>query len=144
MPNKRIPMRRIEEVLRLNYQGHSNRDISRRTGISRPTVSEYLQKAQKKGITWPLPENMDNQTLENLLFPPAPVSQPAVVIPKWEDITLELQKHHHLTLQLLWIEYKEQNPNELSYSTFCARYKAWKKKSEVVMHFEHRAGEKFF
>lgn len=137
-------MRRIEEVLRLNYQGHSNRDISRRTGISRPTVSEYLQKAQIKGITWPLPENMDNQTLENLLFPPAPVSQPTVAVPNWEDITVELHKHHHLTLQLLWFEYKEQNPNGFSYSTFCARYRKWKKKNEVVMHFEHRAGEKFF
>ena len=47
----------------------------------------------------------------------------APILPNWEDIAREIQTHHHLTLQLLWFEYKEQNPNGLSYSRFCARYR---------------------
>ena len=137
-------MRYIEEVLRLKDQGLSNRDISRRTGISRPAVSEYLKKAENKGITWPIPQDMDSQTLEQLLFPSASASARSAVIPNWSDIATELQAHHHLTLQLLWLEYKEQNPDGLSYSWFCHCYRTWKKKNDVVMHFEHRGGEKFF
>ncbi len=144
MPNRRLPMRYIEEVLRLKDQGLSNRDISRRTGISRPAVSEYLKKAENKGITWPIPQDMDSQTLEQLLFPSASASARSAVIPNWSDIATELQAHHHLTVQLLWLEYKEQNPDGLSYSWFCHCYRTWKKKNDVVMHFEHRGGEKFF
>ena len=132
MPNRRLPMRCIEEVLRLKNQGLSKRDISRRTGISRPAVSGYLQKAENIGITWPIPKDMDSRTLEQLLFPSASASARAVVIPNWEDITTELQKHHHLTLQLLWLEYKEQHPDGLSYSRFCACYRTWKKKNDIT------------
>ena len=101
MPNRRLPMRCIEEVLRLKDRDLSNRDISRRTGIFRPAVSEYLKKAENKGITWPIPQNMDSQTLEQLLFPSASASARSAVIPNWSDIATELQAHHHLTVQLL-------------------------------------------
>ncbi len=137
-------MRNVEEVLRLSAQGQSIREISRIMGISRPSVATYLQKAKEKEITWPLPDGMNARALEKLLFPSADSPTKTLILPNWEEVAKEMQKHHHLTLQLLWFEYKEQNPNGLSYSRFCARFREWKKKDEVVMHFEHRAGEKFF
>ena len=137
-------MRNVEEVLRLYSQGQSVREISRNMGMSRPTIVRYLKKAQEKEITWPLPDGMDGQALEQLLFPSADSSKKTPVVPSWSEMAIELQAHHHLTLQLCWREYREQHPNGLSYSRFCSRYRTWKKKNEVVMHFEHRAGEKFF
>ena len=137
-------MRNVEEVLRLNAQGQSAREISGNTGMSRPSVATYLQKAKEKEIAWPLPDGMDAKALEQLLFPSPGSSDRTPAVPNWSEIATELQAHHHLTLQLLWLEFKEQNPNGLSYSRFCARYRDWKKKSEVVMYFEHRGGEKFF
>ncbi len=61
-------MRKIEEVLRLSAQGKSVRVISRDTGMSRTTVTRYLEKAAEHEIGWPLPAGMDVQALEQLLF----------------------------------------------------------------------------
>jgi hypothetical protein len=53
-------MRKIKEVLRLNASGMSNRKIARSCGISRPTVGEYLQRASRAGVAWPLPEELND------------------------------------------------------------------------------------
>ena len=51
MPAKRLSMRKIKEVLRLKWaQGLSNRRIAASSGIGRPTVSEYLRRAEEAGI----------------------------------------------------------------------------------------------
>ncbi|WP_371525264.1 helix-turn-helix domain-containing protein, partial [Ferrimicrobium acidiphilum] len=54
-------MRKAEEVLRLGAQGKHVREISRSTGMSRTTVTRYLEKAAEHEIGWPLPEGMDVQ-----------------------------------------------------------------------------------
>ena len=56
MPAKRLSMRKIREVLRLKWAaGMSNRRIAASCGVSRPTVSEYLRRAEAAGLSWPLP-----------------------------------------------------------------------------------------
>jgi len=37
----------------------------------------------------------------------------------------QLQTHKHLTLQLLWEEYRETQPDGYGYSRFCELYRAW-------------------
>jgi len=64
-------------------------------------------------------------------------------MPDWNYIHIELRKKA-VTLQLLWIEYREQFPEGLGYSQFCNLYSAWRKKVDVVMRQHHRAGEKMF
>ncbi|WP_298339469.1 helix-turn-helix domain-containing protein [Ferrimicrobium sp.] len=44
-------MRKIEEILRLSAQGKSARAISRDTGVSRPSVAAYLEKAAEHEIS---------------------------------------------------------------------------------------------
>jgi len=57
MPGKRLSMRRIKEVLRLAWEaGFSSRMIAESCGIGRTTVREYLQRAKRAGLGWPLPE----------------------------------------------------------------------------------------
>ena len=66
-------MRKIREVLRLKWAaGMSNRRIAASCGVSRPTVSEYLRRAESAGLTWPLPADASDARLERLLFPPPP------------------------------------------------------------------------
>lgn len=58
-------MRKIREVLRLKLErGLSNRQIGLSCSIGRTTVQEYLERASKAGLTWPLPENLDDNTIE--------------------------------------------------------------------------------
>jgi transposase len=73
MPAKRLSMRKIKEVLRLKWErGLSNRQIAAACGVSRPTVSEYLRRTVEAGLSWPLPADLDEAHLEQLLFPPPP------------------------------------------------------------------------
>lgn len=45
---------------------------------------------------------------------------------------------------LLWIEYKELNPNGYSYSQFCRLYRDSRRHLDVAMRQVHKAGEKLF
>ena len=62
LSGKRLSMRTIKEVLRLKLAcGLSDRQVARSCSIGRATVSEYLRRAEKAGLNWPLPEGMDTK-----------------------------------------------------------------------------------
>jgi hypothetical protein len=70
MANRRLSLRKIKEVLRLHKEiGLSERQIAKSCGISRSTVKDYLHRVQRAGLSWPLPSDLDDAQLENLLFP---------------------------------------------------------------------------
>lgn len=59
MPNGRIDMRKIRQVLCLNFDNQlSKRAIARSLGISRDVISDYLPRALAAKLTWPLPASM--------------------------------------------------------------------------------------
>jgi transposase len=138
-------MRKIREVLRLKYEcGQSIRDISISCCVGKSTVSDYLLRASAAGITWPLPADMDDTVLEQMLFPSATgTSRRNRFIPDWTEVHREL-KRKGVTLALLWHEYKSKNPEGYQYSWFCHQYAEWVGKIDLVMRQEHRAGEKLF
>ena len=145
MPKKRLSMRKIREVLRLKHEFHrSNRDIGDSCGIGSSTVSDYLQRARMAGLDWPLPDHLDDASLERLLFPPATPRAGSRFIPDFQKVHTELQSRKQVTLNLLWQEYKEQHPDGYQYSWFCKSYREWASRLDVVMRHEHRAGEKLF
>lgn len=136
-------MRKIREVLRLKFAaGLSARRIALSVDASRSAVSECLQRAQAAGITWPLPAELDDAQLEARLYPPKPHAL-AIVLPDFAEIQRELSQAG-VTRELLWREYKTQQPGGLGYTAFCVRYRRWLKSADPVMRFEHRAGEKLF
>ena len=49
-----------------------------------------------------------------------------------------------MTLMLLWVEYREEHPDGYEYSQFCQLYRDWRKKLDVTMRQDHKAGEKMF
>ena len=145
MAGRRLSMRKIKEVLRLKFQyGHSNKQIAQSCNIARSTVREYLNRAGKAGVTWPLDPSLDDASLEKTLFPPQPLlpSSPRTM-PPMEYLHQELRRKG-VTLQLLWHEYKQANPEGYQYSQFCELYRQWAKKLDVTLRQEHRAGEKLF
>ena len=55
MPQERLSMRKIREVLRLRWeQGLSHRQIVASCRLGQGTVAEYLRRASAAGLTWPL------------------------------------------------------------------------------------------
>ncbi|CAO0823444.1 hypothetical protein DFAR_3710002 [Desulfarculales bacterium] len=74
MSAERLSMRKITEVLRLKHEaGCGNRDIAKSCGIGRTTVSRYLHRAARVGLSWALPTSLDETPLERLLFSPPPL-----------------------------------------------------------------------
>ncbi|MDQ6614293.1 MAG: IS21 family transposase [Actinomycetota bacterium] len=138
-------MRRIHEVLRLKAAGMSNRDIAAATAVSKTTVNEYLCRAQAAGIAWPLPEGMDEEALEAALFPPPSAALAAArPVPQWREVHRELKAGRHVTLRLLWLEWRESNPGGWGYSQFCWHYQRWLAAQDVVMRLDWPAGERMF
>jgi transposase len=139
-------MRKLKEVLRLHSLGLSQHQIAHSCSVSQSTVHEYVSAAQAAGVRWPLPENWDEQQIGQALFPQRPASSvwrkhPE---PEWTKIHEDLQTHKDLTLQLVWQEGRESNPDGYGYSRFCDLYRRWLKKLDLVLRQEHRAGEKMF
>lgn len=138
-------MRKIGEVLRLRAAGLSIPDIARSVGIGRTTVYEYLARAEAAALGWPLPPELDEATVEATLFPPATAALVASrPLPDWRSVHRELKKHQHVTLRLLWLEWRESHPEGWGYSQFCLRYHDWLGLQDVVMRLEYAAGERCF
>ncbi len=145
MAAQRISMRKIKDILRLFHQARmSRRRIAACLSLSRDTVSKTLIRAEAAGLSWPLPDGLDEDALERLLYPPAQI-QPGGMrpVPDWAEVHREL-KRKSVTLMLLWQEYKALHPDGYQYSWFCELYRTWRKKIDLVMRQEHRAGEKLF
>lgn len=144
MPAERISMRKIREVLRLSLGGSmSARAVAQRCGMGRTAVREYVQRATRAGLSWPLPEGLADDALEALLFPPAAPAEGDRPLPDWQGVHDAL-KGKGVTLYLLWEEYRALHPAGYGYSRFCDLYRDWAGAKPVWMRQEHKAGEKLF
>jgi transposase len=145
MSRKREPVRRIKEVLRLAYlEALSERQIALGANMKKTTVHDYLLRAKRASVTWSAVQSMDEDGLERLLFP-TETSKVEVgrVLPDWGHIHTELRRKH-VTLQLLWEEYRLEHPQGYSYSRFCELYQHFAGTVELSMRQMHRAGDKAF
>ena len=148
MANRRLPVRKIKEILRLKYAcGLSKREIARSCNVARSTVADYLMRARAAGVNWPEAAELTETQLEARLFPtehlPSSVHRPP---PDCEYIYDQLRRYRNvnLTLTQLWLEYKEKHPDGYQYTQFCEYYRRWRGKLDYCMRQEHRAGEKVF
>ena len=138
-------MRKVRDALRLAAQGLSRRQVGASLGVPFTTVADHLRRAEAAGLGWPLPEGMSDSELEAALFPKVPVAPPPDrPVPDWKSVHKELRRKG-VTLMLLWLEYKEANPEGgYSYSQFCHHYRTFRGRVDLVMRQDHRAGEKLF
>jgi transposase len=145
MPAERIAMRQVRDVLRLKAAGVSGNEIARRVGVAPSTVRLTLKRLAVAGLSWPLPAELTDTVLEVQLFTGAGKKQGhrRRAEPDWVAVHREL-KRKHVTLQILWDEYIEQNPDGYRYSRFCELYRAWAARVPVTMRQTHAGGDKLF
>ena len=146
MPEEALSMRKIREVLRLSALGLAQHQIALSCSIVQSTVHKYLKLAQAANLSWPLPENLSDQKLDELLFgerrdPPSRRIHPP---PDFAAIHKELQSHKDLTLELLWQEYKKADATGYGYSRFCDLYREWSQAQKITLRQHHNPGEKMF
>jgi transposase len=144
MARPRTAMRYIREALRLFYEGGlSHRQVAVSLRIAATTVRRYLDRAEAAGLGWPLPDGLDDAALERALFSPiAPKTVPRPA-PDFGWVHRELRRKG-VTLELLWMEYKQAYLDGYQYSRFCWLYRQWAGRVDLVMRHQHRAGDKLF
>ena len=152
MPRRKMDSKTIREILRLKSLNLSVSKISQSTKASVGSVHGLhglIHKAEKAGLKWPLSPEIDDQTLEEVLYPrPEMAVFEGKALPDFSDIEKELTKKG-VTRQRLWEEYveayEEQGKDYYSYTRFCELLGQWCKKNRLPsMRQIYKAGEKCF
>jgi transposase len=134
----------VFEALRLVFdQGRSQREAGRALGLPQSTINEYLRRFRASGLPWPLAPDADEVIVAARLFTDHTPPTGARPMPDWPTIHAEL-KRKGVTLQLLWIEYKQREPDGYQYTQFCRHYHAWADTLAPALRQVHIAGEKCF
>ena len=140
----RVSMRKTREILRLKFETRlSQRAVARAMGVSNSTVSDVLARLKASGLSWPLPEEIADGELERRLYRARGETAPDPKEPDWAAVHAEMRRKH-VTLALLWQEYRERHRDGYGYSWFCQHYRAFEGRIDVVMRQSHKAGEKLF
>ena len=148
---KRTGMNDIKDILRQRHDLDLTRDqIAAATGVSAGTVSHVLERAAAAGLSWPLPDDLDDETLRARLYPPCECDS-GHAQPDWDAIVEALEaprrrRRARLTRRQLWVEYRDEararGGTAYSYSQFCARLEARLKDraGEAEMRFDYAPG----
>jgi transposase len=138
-------MRKIAEALRLRAAGLSTRKIAASLSVAQSTVAEYLKRADRAGLSWPLPAGATDVDLERRLFEPVGGrTRRGLEQPDWAAVHRELRRNG-VTLSLVWEEYRAAHPDDgYGYSRFCELYRRWEGRLSPSMRQHHVAGERAF
>jgi transposase len=148
MPNRRIPMRKVREVIRLVTEaGLSHHKTSKATGVSRPTIHDYMEKFRQSGLSLAEINSMPDSSLLKL-FKSDHISnesdeKQALLYEQFPTFIKELARTG-VNRRVLWEEYREKNPDGYRYSQFCFHLRTWTKAEKLSMHQNYKAGDKMF
>jgi len=139
-------MKRIKEILQLRYVTDiSVRAISRAVNVPPSTVSDYCKRFQITGYTIDEILRVDEDQIYQLLFPEKrlPKREKKRPLPDFAYIHKEIAKKG-VTFELLWMEYKEENPNGYGISQFKEYYYRFKNKINPTMRQTYIPGHQMF
>ncbi|OAV01449.1 MULTISPECIES: IS21 family transposase [Moraxella] len=131
------------EIIRLHTfnPNYSNREIARILDLSPTTVGTLLEKFKQSNLSYKqLSELADKDFRSQIGSQLQAPQQKGKPEPIWDDIYDELKKRD-MTLELLWQEYRIDNPSGLSYSQFARKYRAWRKTNRLSMKQTYKQGE---
>ena len=98
MPNERISMSKLKQLIELQSSNLSVRALGRALGLSVGAVSKYLRAVRACGIGAAEAERLPEHELEQRVFGPLLSAKPAALVPPdcaW--IHGELKRHRHVT-----------------------------------------------
>ena len=132
------------EILRLKSLKYNNTEIAEAVHSSRNTIRDVGERADNKGISWPLGEELTNQMLYELLYPERLEKANVYMSPDCEHIHSELAKKG-VNLTLLHSEYLAEceiiGHVPYQYTQFCDIYRHWAMKSKATMRIHHKPGD---
>jgi transposase len=140
-------MRQIREILRQKWVlGRPHREVAESLRIGLGTVCLVLEKAKQAGLDWATVQTLTEAALEARLYTRPYAAVPESALRPWPDCAYIHRERRKpgVTLELLHLEYLEQQPNGYRYTQYCEIYRRWLKHRGLSMRQVHRAGEKTF
>jgi transposase len=142
----RLSMKKIKEILKLRFITEiSLRQISRAVNVPNSTVSDYCKRFKITNYTIDELLKFDEDKIYQILFPEKKLSKKCKdrPVPDVQYIHKEIAKKG-VTYELLWMEYKEQNPNGYGLSQFKEYYYRFKNKIDPTMRQTYIPGHQMF
>ena len=98
MPERRLPMRQVREILRLHFEAKlKDRQIAKICSVGKGTVRRYLKRLAAAHLSWPLSGDLDETTLEQRMFPPPPMAPEVRPLPDFNAVHKELKGRKNIT-----------------------------------------------
>ncbi|ESK41244.1 hypothetical protein P256_00233 [Acinetobacter nectaris CIP 110549] len=137
----KIPVVIQRKIVEFLAQGHTHRQIAKRVRVSPTTVGVVAKKLNEIQISATEVLNTSNQEFIDIV-------QTGVVknvekckpLPDFTYIHDQM-KIRDMTFKQLWLEFKEVQPDGISYSRFARLYKEWAKKLHPSMRQHFTAGQ---
>jgi len=145
MANKQIDMRKIKQIYKLYNEVVSKRKISLVTGLSRNTVTKYIDFFKRYKLTNYEVAAMTLEELNRLFKTDQKVKSPQLLtLEKYFPYFDKELRKTGVTKELLWQEYYTKHPDGYKLSQFRYWYREWVKEISPVMRLTHKAGDKLF
>ena len=142
MPNPRISVSQLKQLIQLRSNQMTTRSIARALSLSlsQGAVSKYGRAVLAACGTWEAALGLEETELERRVFAERRLRPaPTTVSPDCAWIHTQMKRRKHVTLQLLWEEYHAVHGRAaLRYSAFCERYRQWAKR--LQRSYEEMAG----
>lgn len=145
MAGKTMIMHQVRQIIELYKKGKGIRETERLTGISRKTIRNYLNRVKSLDVPVESLLAMEDDPLRQLLYaeetpPLAEDERYKIIEPQLAYYASELRRRG-VTRQLLWEEYRKDNPDGYQYTQFCEYIRRYHQRNHAVMHFTHKPGE---
>ncbi len=145
MAGQRIDIMELRSLVALKLKGLSNRKAADLLKINRKTVDSYTNRFAALNLSFQELMGLTESDLRDLFVENSQTEKEryealSVQFPYFQK---ELRKPG-CTLQELWKEYAEKNPQGYKYTQFTLHYRHWKKLNNHSGKLDHKAGEKLF
>lgn len=147
MSNRTIMILTLKQIIRLKAQDISNRKVAKSLNIGRKTVNKYVKRIEQLDLHYRDLLLLSDSSLDELFEKPENLCNEGnrkAILWSWMPYIEKELKRVGVTRWNLWAEYKNKHPDGYSYSIFCTEYQHSQEQHGVVMHFEHKAGDKLY
>lgn len=147
MAFKPISMHQIRQLIGFLSKGYTYSDIVRLTGIARNTIKGYHRRIEKQGFCFEQLLGLNDEDLAQAVQGVKGRERIESEQTRLKDLQGRMEyfngelRRRGVTMQLLWDEYREENPQGYGYTQFCEHLARYRKIHGAVMYFTHRPAE---
>ena len=139
-------MAKEKEILRLHFEGFSQREICRALRCGGERVNRLLKAARQAQVDWEALASLDDGDISDLLLPSLD-DRSRFAQPDFEKLAKELCRAG-VTRKLLWYEYcnniSDSSLTPYQYAQFCRLFDRYLKGESATMRLTHTPGQRMF